>query len=202
MPSNVSVVSGAFAEGNYSQGEDVIMSLMLNGSKVGLHLLYPCEIRKNLTLSGLRGSVNAFDPEMAQASYNSTPINISGLKALWGGLDNMTFAVYQPADTTVAIIFFNVGMPYRMKLDFLASLRIKLSDQLPERYCAPTKSELSSIEMVGRNSIFNNSTDKEFGPDMEAVLAGQQISQEALMNDQQFSRERADTIQQSLNSQL
>lgn len=195
IPAEASVVPGTLTEDNYSQGEDVIMSLLLNGSKVGLHLLYPCEIKEGLTPSGLRESVNAFDPEMAQANYNLTPMNISGQKALWAVLDNMTFVVYQPANNTVAIIFFDEDMPYLMKLSFLESLRINIGSELPERYCSPSKAEFSPVEKVGSNSIFNNSTDKEFGQDMEAMLTGQKISQEALMADQQVNKEEAETAQ-------
>jgi hypothetical protein len=101
-------------------------------------LLYPCEIRADLTPSGLRSAANAFDPKMAQADYNSTPINISGQKALWDELENMTFAIYQPSKRTAAIIFFDEGTPYGIKMSFLESLMINVSDQSPQKYCIPS----------------------------------------------------------------
>lgn len=165
------------------------MNLLLNSSKVGLHLLYPCGIEGGMTPSELHTAVNAFDPEMAQANHSLAPMNISSVKGLWGEQDNMTFVVYQPANKTVAIIFFDEGMPYQVRQSFLESLRIRIGSRSPESYCSPV--QLTPAESVGSNSIFNNSTDKEFGKDMEAMFTGQNISQEALMADQQASKENA-----------
>lgn len=186
----ISVVPGTWTEGNYSQGEDVITSLLLGGGKVGLHLLYPCAIRENLTPSELRSEANAFDPEMAQASYNMTPVNISGTNALWGTLDNMTFSIYQPSNMTIAIIFFDNGTSYQIENDFLKSLKIEMGSKVPERYCAQSGSKPSPAQNEGRQDIFNSSTSNEFGPDMEAMITGHEISQDALNADRQAREEQ------------
>jgi hypothetical protein len=189
VPPEISVVPGNVTVGNYSQGADVVTTLLLNGSKMGLHLLYPCKIKADLTLSGLRSATNAFDPTMGQADYNSTPIKISGLDALWGKLENMTFAVYQPSKGTVAIIFFDEGTPYDIILSFLDSLSINVSDQSPQNYCPQSSFESGLIEMNESSGVFNYSTDEDFMPDTEAKLIGHEISQEALMDEQQMGRE-------------
>jgi hypothetical protein len=197
MPQEISVVPGNVTIGNYSQGADVVTTLSLNGSNVGLHLLYPCEMNGDLTPSGLRSVANAFDPEMGQASYNSTPLEISGLDALFGEAENMTFAIYQPSKETVAIIFFDEGTPYDVQRNFLESLSINVSGQSPQSYCPQSSVGSDLAENNGSRDLFNNSTDEDFMPDTEARLTGEEIAKEAMMEEKQLAENDSLELTQS-----
>lgn len=229
LPPEVSVNTGAVEEGNYSEGGDVISSLMLNGGNVSLHLIYPCSINADLGPSEIRSFLNAFDPQTEQALYSSTPLDISGRIAVWGELRNRTFAAYQPSNGTIAVIIFDEDLPYAVISSFLNSLQISIDESgLRQMYCQPpaalpgqtsedqNPSNITSnvtanetvmdiamnrssdvqvqakphLNITANETAMDIAMDKEFGPDAEALLAGREVSQEALMAEQQMARQR------------
>ncbi len=247
LPSEALAHPGAVVEENYSQGRDVNTSMLLSGNNIRLRLLYPCRIEDKLGPSEIRAFINAFDPQIKQARYSSTPLNISGRRAVWGELKNRTFAAYQPSNKTIAIIIFDEGLPYAVISSFLNSLKIDINDSHPpQTYCQPPNASprrtsnatnLSNIttndtakgaanntaknitKNITRNIIKNitrnitkgvtndkdfdalnlsstiaNDTakDKDFGPDIEAMMTRMEVSQEALMAEQEAARARSE----------
>lgn len=229
LPPEVSANTGAVEEGNYSEGGDVISSLMLGGDSVRLHLIHPCSINADLGPSEIRSFLNAFDPQTEQAIYSSTPLDISGRIAVWGELKNRTFAAYQPSNGTIALIIFDENLPYAVISSFLNSLQITIDERgMRQMYCQPPAalpdqtSEDQNISNITSNVTANETVmdiamnrssdvqvqakphlditanetavdiamDKDFGPDAEALLAGREVSQEALMAEQQMARQR------------
>ncbi len=223
LPQDVSVTFGASAEGNYSQGRDVNASLLLNGSNVGLLLLYPCEIKADLEPSGLRALAESFDPQLRMAAYSSTPLKISGNKAIWGELKNRTFAAYQPSNRTLAVIFFDEGLPYGTISSFLNSLQITVSESnSPRMYCQqsnvtaqPAKNATTTQPAKNTTAITTTTTkiepadfpdnisrdilnDTGFGQDTEAMMSRMDISQEALMAEQEATKARLEASEENL----
>ena len=64
---------------NYSTGKEIQASLLLNGSKVTIHLLYPClTSQTKLETSELIALLEAYNPAIKQVNYSDTLISIGG----------------------------------------------------------------------------------------------------------------------------
>ena len=73
LPPEVVVEPETMAEANYTGGREVAASMLLDGNRVGLHLLYPCQApQKELKPADLKPYLEAYDPIMAQATYNES----------------------------------------------------------------------------------------------------------------------------------
>lgn len=113
------------AEANYTGGREVAASMLLNGSRVELHLLYPCQApQRELERAELKPYLEAFDPILAQAIYNESEQG----PALLGQLGNRNLIAYQPNNVTVALILTDVNMSANIMANFLGNLSIAVNE--------------------------------------------------------------------------
>jgi hypothetical protein len=134
LPPEVTVEPETMAESNYTGGREVGASMMLDGKRVELHLLYPCEApQKELDPAELKPYLEAFDPVMAQTVYNESEAG----PALLGRLGNRNVIAYQPNNVTVALITTDVNMSASLMASFLGNLSISVNDGItPPGNCA------------------------------------------------------------------
>ena len=125
LPPEVAVEPEAMAESNYTGGREVGASMLLDGKRVELHLLYPCEApQKELDPAELKPYLEAFDPVMAQTVYNESDTG----PALLGRLGNRNVIAYQPNNATVALITTDVNMSASLMASFLGNLSISVNE--------------------------------------------------------------------------
>ncbi len=125
LPPAVVVEPETMAESNYTGGREVAASMLLDGNRVELHLLYPCEApQRELETTELKPYLEAFDPIMAQTVYNESDTG----PALLGKLGNRNLIAYQPNNMTVAMILTDVNMSANMMANFLGNLSIIVNE--------------------------------------------------------------------------
>jgi hypothetical protein len=125
LPPEVVVEPETMAESNYTGGREVAASMLLDGYRVELHLLYPCEApQRELETAELKPFLEAFDPIMAQTVYNESEKG----PALLGRLGNRNLIAYQPNNMTVAMILTDVNMSANMMANFLGNLSISVNE--------------------------------------------------------------------------
>lgn len=125
LPPEVAVEPENMAESNYTGGREVGASMLLDGNRVELHLLYPCEApQKELDPVELKPYLEAFDPVMAQTVYNESETG----PALLGQLGNRNVIAYQPNNATVALITTDVNMSASLMASFLGNLSISVNE--------------------------------------------------------------------------
>jgi len=127
----------AIAEANYTGGREVAASMLLDGARVGLHLLYPVRPPEGAFAGRIKPFLEAYNPVLAQANYNES---IPG-PALWGQIGNQIFIAYQPSNQTVALVLMDINMSENMMTDFLGNLSINLIEgatPLTPGYCSDT----------------------------------------------------------------
>ena len=138
LPPAVVVEPESMAEANYTNGREVAASMLLDGNRVGLHLLYPCVApQKELEPAELKPFLEAYNPILAQATYNET---VTG-PVLWGQIGNQIFVAYQPNNQTVALVLMDLNMSEKMMTTFLGNLSITLNEgttPLTPGYCPDT----------------------------------------------------------------
>jgi hypothetical protein len=111
VPSEVAVEPESLAEANYTEGREVKAVLLINGSRVSLHLLYPCQApTSQLEPDALKTAINAFNSGLNQTIYNPTPLNISGQSALWGQVGSQIVIAYQPSIQTIALVLIDESL--------------------------------------------------------------------------------------------
>jgi hypothetical protein len=127
LPPEVVVEPETMAESNYTGGREVAASMLLNGNRVELHLLYPCEApQREVEPAELKPYLEAFDPIMAQTVYNESETG----PALLGQLGNRNLIAYQPNNMTVAMILTDVNMSANMMTTFLGNLSISVNEDV------------------------------------------------------------------------
>jgi len=125
LPPEVVVEPETMAESNYTGGREVAASMLLDGNRVELHLLYPCEApQREVEPAELKPYLEAFDPIMAQTVYNESETG----PALLGLLGNRNLIAYQPNNMTVALILTDVNMSANMMANFLGNLSIAVNE--------------------------------------------------------------------------
>ncbi|MDD4163386.1 MAG: hypothetical protein PHW87_13005 [Methanothrix sp.] len=137
LPEQVEVVGDTIAEENYTGGREIAASMLLDGNRVELHLLYPCQApQKELEPAELKPFLEAYDPILAQATYNES---VTG-PALLGQIGNRNFFAYQPKNNqTVALMLMDVNMSGEMKTIFLDNLSIAVNEgAAPPSNCPDT----------------------------------------------------------------
>ena len=96
LPPEVVVEPEGINEANYSSGSEVAASMLLDGNRVELHLLYPCQPPQGeLEPADLKPYLEAYDPVFTQAAYNESitaPILI-------GQIGNLKFIANQRNQT-------------------------------------------------------------------------------------------------------
>lgn len=136
LPPQVVVEPEAMEEANYTGGREVAASMQLNGSRIGLHLLYPCIApQKELKPAELKPYLEAYNPILAQANYNES---VTG-PVLWGQVANQIFVAYQPNNQTVAMVFMDINMSENMMTTFLGNLSLVVNEGVtPPGNCQDT----------------------------------------------------------------
>jgi hypothetical protein len=136
LPPQVVVEPETMAEANYTGGREVAASMLLDGNRVELHLLYPCLApQKELEPAELKPYLEAFDPIMAQATYNES---VTG-PALIGQIGNRNLIAYQPNNLTVALVLTDINMSANMMATFLGNLSISVNEGIaPPSNCPDT----------------------------------------------------------------
>lgn len=141
-PTSVPVEPEALDEVNYTGGREVRPVLLINGSRVSLHLLYPCQApTARLETNALKTAINTFNPALSQTVYNPTPLNISGQSALWGQVGNQIAVAYQPSIKTIALVLIDESLDENTLEYLLGSLEITVnegSSPLFPGYCPDT----------------------------------------------------------------
>lgn len=121
----VAVEPETMAESNYTGGREVGASMLLDGNRVELHLLYPCQApQRELDPAELKPYLEAFDPIMAQTVYNESETG----PVLLGRLGNRNVIAYQPNNVTVALITTDVNMSASLMSSFLGNLSISVNE--------------------------------------------------------------------------
>jgi hypothetical protein len=136
LPPEVVVDPEPISGANYTSGTEVAASMLLDGDRVGLHLLYPCQApQKELEAAELKAYLEAYNPILTQATYNES---VPG-PALWGQIANQIFIAYQPNNQTVALILMDINMSETMMTTFLDNLRIAVNEGVtPPSNCPDT----------------------------------------------------------------
>ncbi len=141
-PAVEAAAASAVEEGNYTAGREVSAALLLNGSRVSLHLLYPCQApAAELEPAAMKSLLEAFDPAMKQANYFDSLLSIGNRPAIGGQVADQIFAAYQPVNQTVALILMDVNMSQDLMVSFLSGLSITPKDgssPLSAGYCQDT----------------------------------------------------------------
>lgn len=142
VPSDVAVEPESLEEANYTDGREVKAALLLNGSRLSLHLLYPCQAPgTQMDANALKSAIDAYNPALMQAIYNPTPLNISGQSALWGQVGSQLFVAYQPSIQTVALVLIDESLDENTLEYLLGSLQVTVnqgSSPLWPGYCPDT----------------------------------------------------------------
>ena len=124
LPPEVVIEHEAMAEANYTDGREVAASMLLDGDRVGLHLLYPCQApQTELEPAELKPYLEAYNPILAQATYNES---MPG-PVLRGQVGNQIFIAYQPNYQTVALVLMDINMSEEMRTIFLENFSITLN---------------------------------------------------------------------------
>jgi hypothetical protein len=191
LPPEVVIEPEAIAEANYTGGREVAASMLLDGARVGLHLLYPCQApQKELLPAELKPFLEAYNPVLAQANYNES---IPG-PALWGQIGNQIFIAYQPSNQTVALVLMDINMSENMMTDFLGNLSINLIEgatPLTPGYCSDTTvaTTVAPVETAAQNdtaATLTAETTAPAEPKEETLLTGR----EKMVADMQAAREK------------
>ncbi len=142
LPSRVNVEAETLDVLNYTGGKEVKASILLNGSRVSLYLLYPCQPPQTLLEpEALKSLLAASDPAILQANYSDSLLGISGLPAIWGQMATQIFAAYQPTNQTAAVVVMDGTLPEETMADFLGNMSITPNEgvsPLMPGYCPDT----------------------------------------------------------------
>lgn len=138
---------------NYTGGREVKAILLINGSRVSVHLLYPCdELGSQLDAAALKAAIDAYNPAMSQAVYNPTPLNMSEQSASWGQVGSQIFVAYQPSVQTIALVLIEDSLDENTMEYLLGSLNIavtKGSSPLFPGYCPDSGESASEAAPAG-----------------------------------------------------
>lgn len=200
LPADVAVLPEALAEGNYTEGREVKALLILNESRVFLHLLFPCRMPSaNMEPAELRSRIEAFDPSLKEMTYNTAPLNISGRQALWGGDANRTFAFFQPSNQTLALVLMDENLTEKVRMSLLGSLQITVSQNnspLLPGYCAEPEAAAANAE--NNTNAYYQYHPTERGGDVEARLARFEAAKEQMAAESEATKERLDAAKERL----
>jgi hypothetical protein len=160
LPPEVVVEPDIMAEANYTGGREVAASMLLNGSRVELHLLYPCQAPyEELEPAKLKPYLEAFDPILAQTVYNESEIG----PVLLGQIGNRNLIAYQPNNLTVALVLTDINMSANMMATFLGNLSIAVNEGIaPPSNCPDTTDTVApAVAAVQNDTAPSLVTDNE-----------------------------------------
>jgi hypothetical protein len=153
LPSRVNVEADTLQVLNYTGGKEVKASILLNGSRVSLYLLYPCQPPQTLLEpDALKSLLAASDPAIIQANYSDSLLGITGRPAIWGQMATQIFAAYQPTNQTAAVIVMDGALPEETMADFLGNMSITPNEgvsPLVPGYCPDTTATTTAATVSG-----------------------------------------------------
>ncbi len=116
---------------NYTGGKDVKTSILLNGSRVDIFLLYPCQPPEGLLdAEGLKSLLATVDENILLANYSESELLVGDKPAIWGVLAGSVFAAYQPTNQTAALIVMEGNLDEDTILDLLVNLNIVVDESM------------------------------------------------------------------------
>jgi hypothetical protein len=172
LPTRVNVEADTLQVLNYTGGREVKASILLNGSRVSLYLLYPCQPPQTLLEpDALKSLLAASDPAIMQANYSDSLLGITGRPAIWGQMATQIFAAYQPTNQTAAVIVMDGALPEETMADFLGNMSITptegVSPLLPG-FCPDTDAATTAAE-VSEEATAEPATDEVIPAEETAV---------------------------------
>ncbi len=197
-PEVVAEAASAVEVENYSAGREVRASLLLNGSMVSLHLLYPCQApQTELEPAAMKSLLEAYDPAFMQANYSDSMKSFRGLPALWGQMasQNQIFVAYQPTNQTPALILMDGSISDELMAGFLSDLRIipnEGSSPLSPGYC-PDTTAVPAETNVENTPAINNGTGSQVTEQTTPAEARQDkfmTSKEKMAADMEAAKEK------------
>jgi len=163
LPPEVVVEPEGINEANYSSGSEVAASMLLDGNRVELHLLYPCQPPQGeLEPADLKPYLEAYDPVFTQAAYNESitaPILI-------GQIGNLKFVANQ-RNQTLFLVTADMNLSDETWSVFLENLMISINDGVaPASNCpgvtspetTSTASELEAEVAAAMEEVQENET--------------------------------------------
>jgi len=179
LPPEVVVEAEGINEANYSSGSEVAASMLLDGNRVELHLLYPCQPPQGeLEPADLKPYLEAYDPVFTQAAYNESitaPILI-------GQIGNLKFVANQ-RNQTLFLVTADMNLSDETWGVFLENLMISINEgTAPASNCpgtiAPetssnettsTASELEAEVAAALEPVQDNETEMTSATEKETV---------------------------------
>ncbi|MGB7545464.1 MAG: hypothetical protein WBL92_07670 [Methanothrix sp.] len=124
LPPEVLVEPETIGEANYSSGSEVAASMLLDGNRVELHLLYPCQPPQvELEAVDLKPYLDAYDPVFAQAIFNESVTS----PVLVGQLGNLKFVANQ-RNQTLFLVTADMNLSDAIWGAFLENLMISINE--------------------------------------------------------------------------
>ena len=124
LPPEVLVEPETIGEANYSSGSEVAASMLLDGNRVELHLLYPCQPPQvELEAVDLKPYLEAYDPVFAQAVFNESVTS----PVLVGQLGNLKFVANQ-RNQTLFLVTADMNLSDAIWGAFLENLMISINE--------------------------------------------------------------------------
>jgi hypothetical protein len=166
LPSETDLSTQANKALNYDGGWDLSTTLQLKSGDIQVHLLYPsASIMAGLSQEEIKSQLEDFRPEMKSARYDAVPQSVNDHITVSGELSDQdgtrTFIAYQPGMSTIAIIFFDLGVAPEIKSAFLKSFHIQTNEE----------AILSSNEPATNESAANTSAQASASPAVMAQAA-------------------------------
>ena len=197
-PAVEAAAASAVEEWNYTAGREVRAALLINGSRVSLHLLYPCQApAAELEPAAMKSLLEAYDPAMKQANYFDSLLNIGSRPAIGGQVADQIFAAYQPANQTVALILMDVNMSQDLMVTFLSGLRITPKDgssPLWPGYCQDT----TAVSTAGKEKAPSVAGEVSQLSPAEARAAQFEAAKEKMAADMEAARKKLESARGSM----
>jgi hypothetical protein len=159
LPPEVLVEPETIGEANYSSGSEVAASMLLDGNRVELHLLYPCQPPQvELEAVDLKPYLEAYDPVFAQAIYNESVTS----PVLVGQLGNLKFVANQ-RNQTLFLVTADMNLSDVIWGAFLENLMISINEGVaPASNCpgaaSPETSSDDIEEVAAQEPVQENGT--------------------------------------------
>ncbi|MDM7912810.1 MAG: hypothetical protein QUS09_06905, partial [Methanotrichaceae archaeon] len=190
----------------YTDGREVKAVLLINGSRVSLHLLYPCQApASQLEADALKTAIIAFNSGLNQTIYSPTPLNISGQSAVWGQVGSQIVVAYQPSIQTIALVLIDDSLDENTLEYLLGSLQITVNqDSTPlwPGYCPDTTgSEATSAEPAGsvdEDIALASKMLEERGAEVEAEPAVPESGKDRMTADIEAAKEKLEAAKRRL----
>lgn len=146
---------------NYTGGKDIKTSILLNGSRIDIFLLYPCQPPASLLdAEGLISLLATVDANILLANYSQSELYIDDRPAIWGILGGSLFAAYQPTNQTAALIVMDANIDEDTIFDFLLNMNIIVDESMtpiPPGYCADATAAADQAAAIAAEAA--NATD-------------------------------------------